>query len=370
VNFEGYFAIDRESLLRRYRAEGLRVLGYVCPAAPEEIFRSNGFVPIRIAPRYDGSYGRADRYLPACVCSHGRSMLSGLIDGRYDDFDAFFFASNCTTIRCLQYHFQRRHPERVLADFIVPTKALDPQAQDHLRREVKRLDEALRATAGGHASAPLAPVMATYRENRRLLGEVSRLRRERPGLLSAQVVNELYEYNAWVDKETANPKIAAFVEEVAAAPDAGARAATVFVLGNCCGNTALLEVLDRRGCRVVGDLVSTGEMTLLDVPEGDDPYAAIAARLDQGIPCPSKVVAGPEHDAMVGRVQELVRRSGADGVVLARQKFCDPHALERPFLLPRLKELGLPLLEIETELDLGNIEQIHTRIEAYLEMLA
>jgi benzoyl-CoA reductase/2-hydroxyglutaryl-CoA dehydratase subunit BcrC/BadD/HgdB len=53
-----------------------------------------------------------------------------------------------------------------------------------------------------------------------------------------------------------------------------------------------------------------------------------------------------------------------------RQKFCDPHALERPYLLPRLRELGLPLLEIETEADLGNIEQIFTRIEAFLEMLA
>ncbi len=370
MSFTGYFAVDRASLVRRYRAEGLKLLGYVCPATPEEVFRANGYVPIRIVPRYDGSYGRADRYLPACVCSHGRSMLSGLMDGLYDRFDAFFFASNCTTIRCLQYHFQRRYPDRVLADFIVPTKALDPQAQEHLCREVKRLDQALRAMAGGRESAPLARVMATYRENRRLMAEVSRLRRARPDLLNAEVMNELYEYNTWVDKETANPKIAAFIEEVAGAADTGARGPTVFVLGNCCGNTALLEVIDRGGCRVVGDLLSTGEMTLLDVPERDDPYASIAARLDQGIPCPSKLVAGSAHDAMVGCVQELVKRSGSDGVVLVRQKFCDAHALERPFLLPRLKELGLPLLEIETEADLGNIEQIHTRIEAYLEMFA
>jgi benzoyl-CoA reductase/2-hydroxyglutaryl-CoA dehydratase subunit BcrC/BadD/HgdB len=53
-----------------------------------------------------------------------------------------------------------------------------------------------------------------------------------------------------------------------------------------------------------------------------------------------------------------------------RQKFCDPHALERPYLLPRLRELGLPLLEIETDADMGNIEQIYTRVDAFLEMFS
>jgi len=370
MGFLGYFAVDRDALLQRYRDEGLKLLGHICSSTPEEVFRANNYVPIRIVPRYTGSYGRADRYLPACVCSHSRAMLNGLFEGLYDSFDFFFFSSNCTTIRCLQNHFQRRYADRVLADFIVPTKAFDPQAQEHLCRELKRLDQALQAMPGRRESVPLAHVMTTYRENRRLMAEVFRLRRERPGLLSPEVINELFEYNTWVDKAIANPRIAAFIEEVAAVAVTSVGAPTVFVLGNCCGNNVLLDVLDRRGCRVVDDLLSTGESAFLDVPERDDPYASIAARLTEGIPCPAKLVAGAAHDAMVCSVQELVKRSGADAVVLLRQKFCDPHALERPFLLPRLRELGLPLLEIETAADMGNIEQIYTRIDAFLEMFS
>ena len=371
MSFVGYFAVDRGELLQRYRDQGLKLLGYICSSTPEELFRANGYVPIRIQPRYNGSYGGADRFLPACVCSHGRSMLSGVLEGRYDSFDAFFFSSNCTTIRCLQYHFQRRYPDRVYSDFIVPTTAFDPEAREHLHRELRRLDQTLQAKPGHRASVPLADVMATYRENRRLMAEVSRLRGERHGLLSAEVMNELYEYNTWVDKETANPRIAAFVEQVAVAVDTRVTTTpTVFVLGNCCGNNALLEVIDRRGCRIVGDLLSTGETAFLDVPECDDPYAAIASRLTEGIPCPAKLVAGAEHDAMVRSVQQRVKSSGADAVVLVRQKFCDPHALERPYLLPRLRELGLPLLEIETDADMGNIEQIYTRVDAFLEMFS
>jgi benzoyl-CoA reductase/2-hydroxyglutaryl-CoA dehydratase subunit BcrC/BadD/HgdB len=217
---------------------------------------------------------------------------------------------------------------------------------------------------------PLARVVATYRENRRLLAEVASLRRGCPGLLSAEVMNELYEYNAWVDKESANPKIEAFIRQVSTARDTGASAPRVFVLGNCCGNNALLELIDRRGCRVVGDLLSTGATAFLDSAEYEDPYLSIATRLAEGIPCPAKLVAGTAHDAMVRDIQERVKCSGADAVILVRQKFCDPHALERPYLLPRLREIGLPLLEIETAVDMGNIEQMHTRIDAFLEMLS
>ena len=63
-----------------------------------------------------------------------------------------------------------------------------------------------------------------------------------------------------------------------------------------------------------------------------------AAFLRRGTPCSS--IYDPEG-ARVERLVERVRRTRADGVVLAAPSFCDPALLERPMLQDVLSKHGI-----------------------------
>jgi hypothetical protein len=59
---------------------------------------------------------------------------------------------------------------------------------------------------------------------------------------------------------------------------------------------------------------------------------------------------------------------GADGVVFVLKKFCEPHAWDYPYLAAALTKKGVPHLLLETE-QTTPVEQVRTRVEAFLEML-
>ena len=71
------------------------------------------------------------------------------------------------------------------------------------------------------------------------------------------------------------------------------------------------------------------------------------------------------HDYLV----EKVKSSGAQGVVFWYIKFCEPDAFDRPQLVSRLKQEGIPATTIEIELSMTNFDPVKTRINAFYEML-
>jgi benzoyl-CoA reductase/2-hydroxyglutaryl-CoA dehydratase subunit BcrC/BadD/HgdB len=64
-----------------------------------------------------------------------------------------------------------------------------------------------------------------------------------------------------------------------------------------------------------------------------------------------------------------VKDSGADGVLFWYIKFCEPDAFDRPQLMNRLKEEGIPVGFIDLELTTTNFDAVRTRINAFCEIL-
>jgi benzoyl-CoA reductase/2-hydroxyglutaryl-CoA dehydratase subunit BcrC/BadD/HgdB len=57
-----------------------------------------------------------------------------------------------------------------------------------------------------------------------------------------------------------------------------------------------------------------------------------------------------------------------DGVILLGLKWCDPDAFEFVPIQNMLKDQDIPYLKLETTPDLSNLEQIQTRLSAFIEM--
>jgi benzoyl-CoA reductase/2-hydroxyglutaryl-CoA dehydratase subunit BcrC/BadD/HgdB len=59
----------------------------------------------------------------------------------------------------------------------------------------------------------------------------------------------------------------------------------------------------------------------------------------------------------------------ADGVIHYGLSFCQPYGMEAFKVEKALKAAGLPMLAIETDYSMEDVEQLKTRVEAFVEMI-
>ena len=66
---------------------------------------------------------------------------------------------------------------------------------------------------------------------------------------------------------------------------------------------------------------------------------------------------------------EMVRQTGAAGVLIVMMKFCEPEEFDFPVYRKELDQAGIPYLYIELEQSMSQAESISTRMEGFVEVL-
>lgn len=103
---------------------------------------------------------------------------------------------------------------------------------------------------------------------------------------------------------------------------------------------------------------------LVDEDRNRDPLLRIAEKYLE-VPC---AVVSPNNRRM-DQVRDTIREWNADGYVSITLHSCNPFAIETENIRRVCKEMGIPLLHIETDFYPGDEGQIRTRIAAFLEMI-
>ena len=109
--------------------------------------------------------------------------------------------------------------------------------------------------------------------------------------------------------------------------------------------------------RAFGDCEINRRFTTLDT---------LAAKAFTMPPCPTR---GGDQDVRMAYLETLYRRSGAAGIVVHVQKFCEPELFDVPAIRRRFARIGAPLLYLEGELEASLSGQVITRLEAFVEMV-
>jgi benzoyl-CoA reductase/2-hydroxyglutaryl-CoA dehydratase subunit BcrC/BadD/HgdB len=79
---------------------------------------------------------------------------------------------------------------------------------------------------------------------------------------------------------------------------------------------------------------------------------------------------GSPIQARLDYLHNLIRSSGAKGVVFYNVKFCEPELFDLPLLRAGLQSEAIPSTLIEVDINDPVSNQTLTRIEAFLEMIA
>jgi len=76
----------------------------------------------------------------------------------------------------------------------------------------------------------------------------------------------------------------------------------------------------------------------------------------------------PNRERM-NNIVEMAKDLKADGVIHYALQFCHPYTVEAHKVEGVLEKAGIPLLKIETDYSMEDVEQLKTRVEAFVELV-
>ena len=134
-------------------------------------------------------------------------------------------------------------------------------------------------------------------------------------------------------------------------------------------NWKTYDVIEKAGAVVVAEEMCTGSRyyaKLVDETPSDldGMMDALAERyLDINCAC---------FTPNAGRAEDVIRMAReyrVDGIVQYNLQFCAPYQIEATSMTKAVQAAGIPALRIDTDYSMGDIGQLSTRVEAFLEMI-
>ena len=344
---------------------GKGAIGMMPIYAPEELVHATGFLPVGL---WGGSrpVTKARAYLPPFACSVMQQVMELECEGAYDDLAAVVFSVPCDTLKCMSQKWKGTSPVLV---FTHPQNRGLEAANRFLEREYAILKEKLENVTGVKiTNAALEHSIQVYNENRAVMREFSVLAAQYPQVISAVDRHAVFKSRLFIEKSRHTALVKQLMEAVRAAEPQPWTGKKVVVTGILLEPNGLLELLDQLGQAIVADdLAQESRQIRVDVPEGDEaPLYRLARVWQKMYGCSVATDIQKQRGPML---LDMVRKTGADAIVVAMMKFCDPEEWDYPIYYKQFEAQGVRNLMIEVDQESTSFEQIHTRLQSLVETL-
>ena len=337
-------------------------LGFLTAYVPEELFHAAGLTPALIFHTPD-EHGHARTHLPGFTCWIAGSALDQALAGKLDGLAGVALAQTCDNMQGLTDLWRRNVAHIPLLHFGMPLRLDGSSARSYLLAELRSLRERTQALTGRPVTDDaLQESIALHNCTR---GLVRRLYARAADFAPPDLYG-LVRAAFQTPKELYNQEAESQIQDVTNLLPRSA-APLLLLVGPALADPILFDVLAQAGTRVVGDLLDLGERYFaVDIAADGDPLEALADRLLALVPTPTKH--HPQR-SRAAHLLSLVQERSADGVIFARQKFCEPHGFDYVQLAHALDQADVPHLLVELE-QASQAGQLRTRVEAFVEMLA
>jgi benzoyl-CoA reductase/2-hydroxyglutaryl-CoA dehydratase subunit BcrC/BadD/HgdB len=349
---------------------GKKVFGYFCTYTPVEMIHAAGFLPVRIA----GGQGRvehADSLTPNFICPYVRRATERALEGRYDYLAGVIEGYTCDVV-CGAVNVWEDNFEGELYHTIPLPYDDYPADREFFRAVLEKLKERLGSVGGNVTDESLEASLSLYGKIRGIVLRLVEMRKKGSLPLTAAefltvvlagFVTPPEDYLSMLEGLSAEIEKRGKNVETKTKTSGGI---PVLISGSLVEEPGVLEILEESGGVIVADDLCTGFRNFYpEGGEGKTPTERLVDRYINRYPCPSRSRTG----VRVPRLVELVRDSGARGVVFFFQKFCSPHLADHPVAVEALKKEGIPQIAIEME-ETGIMEgQLRTRLEGFFEMI-
>jgi len=344
---------------------GGRTVSYTCSYVPEEIILAAGLVPKRAIPEARPS--EADAYMHPNTCYYVKSLLASGLAEAGAGADCIVFANSCDAMRRLN-DVWREYVEAVPAFFIDVPKKRDPASIEFFASELRRFADNLEETFPGArvTDQSLGEAIGVCNRVRLLMDQVFGFLGDADSGISGLSVLELC-------LEGARSHPAAFAErlEKFLSNSKGGKASNggprIVLTANVIHRPDLITLVEDLGGHVVAldSCIGARHYETLVNADSKDPMLALAERTLGKASCAR--MEGMEERFQ--RLKKLASDTGANGVIYSTLKSCDMYLYEEPLMRMNCEDAGLSFLFLENDYEWTGLEQMKTRVEAFLAMI-
>jgi benzoyl-CoA reductase/2-hydroxyglutaryl-CoA dehydratase subunit BcrC/BadD/HgdB len=363
--------------LQEAKAQGRKVVGSFCVFVPEELTLAADAVHVGLCAGADAGTDLAEQLVPRNTCALIKSFIGfkmAKLCPYIESSDLIVGETTCDGKKKAYEAFNEIAPTYVMEVPQTKTEA----ARALWKSEVKRfLAELEKLTGKTITPAKLKECIRTVNAKRRALQRLTALRAASPAPISgrdALLVNQISFYD---DPVRFTAKINELCDELETRIKDGkgvAPAKTPRVMLSGCPmavpNWKLPYVIESAGAVIVGEESCIGTRNTRDLVDesGDTLDAMLDAIVDRymKIDC----ACFTPNTERLDNVTDLAKTLKADGVIHYSLLFCQPYTHEALKVDKTLTTAGIPMLSIETDYSMEDVEQLKTRVEAFLETIA
>lgn len=355
-----------QTILNHEKVLGRPIIGVMPAYFPMELIDAAGGYPVQLWGN-NLAIENSDAYLQSYCCSVARSMLELELRGLAGMVKAYAFTSLCDTLVNLREIYRRTFNKPTLELSIPITRTVEAR-NNYLKSVVQSVIDGLEAITGNKLT-PETLQRASQRcgHTRALQRRLYRIRRETPGLVKNHDFYTVIKAGFFLPADVYNAMLEVLLSGLDKLEGHSGQRPKLFLSGMVFDPLEIYKIFDESGVCVVDDDFANGWRT---VSKGKLKTGNLVHGVTEYLfnPAPCCCIYNPDNDRHAYMLQQ-VKDSGADGVLFWYIKFCEPDAFDRPQLMKRLKDEGIPVAFIDLELTMTNFDAVRTRINAFCEIL-
>ena len=360
------------------KAAGKIIVGSFCVFVPEELVLAVNGINVGLCAGADFGTEHAERYLPRNTCALIKSFFGFSLEKvcpYLQSCDLVVGENTCDGKKKAYELFSDMVPGEFLAIDMPNTKSAQGRAV--LKQAYLDLKAALERISGERITVEsLRDGIEKVNAKRDAMHRLASLRHADPAPISgldALLANQVFFYDD-VERFTASvnklcDELEKCVEEKRGAFNEKTPRIVISGCPMAVPNWKLPHIVESSGAVIVGEESCIGErgtQNLVD-KEGDTVDALIEKLVDRyfTIDCALFTL----NHTRAEHALEIARDAKADGVIHYGLQFCAPYQIEAQLLDRTVEKAGIPVLRIDTDYSNEDVEQLRTRVEAFIEQI-
>lgn len=361
--------------LKELKAAGNKVVGFYCVFAPQELAVAAGAVPVALCATKEEPITDGEKTLPRNFCPLIKSSYGFAVTDKCPFFLQSDFIIGETTCDGKKKMFELMATFKPTHVMSLPQGYESDEDKAYWLAAVSKLLTDMRQRLGAEISEDsLAAAIRLLNAERRQMQEIGTLAMHDPVPITGQdMLKVLWARNFVFDREEFARQADELISELKAiaargegAFPRGAKRIVVTGVPTGLGAEKVIKIIEDCGAAVVYLDNCSGMKQYVDLVDEDKPALEAIAEKYLSTPCACM----SPNPRRLARLAEVVKKYRADGVVDIVWQGCHTYNVESRVLQEHLRqECGLPFLHIETDYSQGDVEQIKTRVQAFLEIM-
>lgn len=347
---------------------GKKVIGCFPYYVPEELVHAAGMVPFGIWGA-EGTIKSAKEYFAAFYCTIAQMGLELALNGKLDKMSGIIMPSMCDTLRPLTQNFRIAITQLPFIFIAHPQNRKEEYGIKYTISQYKNVKEKLEEIAGTTiTNDALQNSIDVFNKNRAARREFVKLAGEHPEAVAPIYRSAVLKSAYFMQKEDHTKILEELNSLLKELPKSEWNGKKVVTSGILADNKSFLKILENNNLAISADDVAQESRSFRkDAPKDADAMRSLAllfaSQDDDTILYDPQIDKRPEH------VVNLVKNSGANGVVILMMTFCDPEEMEYPSLKQALSKAGIPHVIIGYDQQMSDFAQAKTQLQSFADIL-